>query len=86
MKVLKGGDRKKLPEERKASLLRATTMHEVEHLVSVYPSSFSLLDLLVPGKRITVYICFSDTALFYKLLIISRSFTYIYNYVTVVYV
>lgn len=35
MKVLKGGDRKKLPEERKASLLRATTMHEVEHLVSV---------------------------------------------------
>lgn len=34
LKILKS-DNKKLPEDRKASLLCATTMHEVEHLVSV---------------------------------------------------
>ncbi|KAK3857870.1 hypothetical protein Pcinc_035916 [Petrolisthes cinctipes] len=39
VKVLKGGDRKKLPMERKASLLRATTMHEVEHLTAALKGS-----------------------------------------------
>ncbi|XP_045596104.1 S1 RNA-binding domain-containing protein 1 isoform X2 [Procambarus clarkii] len=38
VKILKG-DRKKLPEDRKASLLRATTMHEVEHLTAAYKGS-----------------------------------------------
>lgn len=33
LKILKT-DKQKLPEDRKASLLCATTMHEVEHLVS----------------------------------------------------
>ncbi|KAG7158514.1 S1 RNA-binding domain-containing protein 1-like [Homarus americanus] len=38
LKVLKG-NRKCLPEDRKASLLRATTMHEVEHLTAAYKGS-----------------------------------------------
>ncbi|XP_063585380.1 S1 RNA-binding domain-containing protein 1-like [Penaeus indicus] len=38
LKILKG-DRKRLPEDRKASLLRATTMHEVEHLTAAYKGS-----------------------------------------------
>ncbi|XP_068247368.1 S1 RNA-binding domain-containing protein 1 [Palaemon carinicauda] len=38
VKILKS-DNKKLPEERKASLLCATTMHEVEHLTAAYKGS-----------------------------------------------
>ena len=35
VKILKS-DNKKLPDDRKVSLLRATTMHEVDHLVSFH--------------------------------------------------
>ncbi|MPC33458.1 S1 RNA-binding domain-containing protein 1 [Portunus trituberculatus] len=38
VKILKT-DNKKLPDDRKVSLLRATTMHEVEHLTAAYKGS-----------------------------------------------